>query len=420
MKENIVIVGAGGFGREVQWLIERINAQGEQFHLLGYIDDGVECGTIVDGLPVLGNMEYLLSYHDRLAVACAVGSAKTRRSLMNKLQDKANLIFPNLIDPSALCSDRIMMGHGNIICAGNILTVDIRIGDFNIINLDCTIGHDAVFESYITVYPSANISGCVTIGAGTEIGTGSHIIQGITVGSDTVVGAGAVVIREIPSECTVVGNPAKPIKIRGGGLTKILIAGASGHGRVIGDIWKESIPMGQCMFLDDNTQLQKKENVLGGISYAIEHKEAFDVIVGIGNAKIRKKIQQMYEAEGVSVVSLIHPSASVADNVEIECGTVVMAGAVVQSGTQLGKGVIINTACSVDHDNVIGDYCHVAVGSHLAGDVKVGDGTWIGAGAVVSNGVTICPDVVVGAGAVVVRDIAEPGTYVGVPARKME
>lgn len=178
--------------------------------------------------------------------------------------------------------------------------------------------------------------------------------------------------------------------------------------------------MGQCMFLDDNTQLQKKENVLGGISYAIEHKEVFDVIVGIGNAKIRKKIQQMYEAEGVSVVSLIHPSASVADDVTVECGTVVMAGAVVQSGTQLGKGVIINTACSVDHDNVIGDYCHVAVGSHLAGDVKVGDGTWIGAGAVVSNGVTICPDVVVGAGAVVVRDITEPGTYVGVPARKME
>ena len=85
----------------------------------------------------------------------------------------------------------------------------------------------------------------------------------------------------------------------------------------------------------------------------------------------------------------------------------------------MGKGVIINTAATVDHDCKISDYVHVAVGAHLAGNVEVGSGTWIGAGAVVSNNIHICENVTVGAGAVVVSDIEERGTYVGVPARKV-
>ena len=147
-----------------------------------------------------------------LAIACAVGSSKTRKKIIDKIIDNENLEFPNLIDPFVQMSERICMGKGNIICAGNILTVDIKIGDFNIINLDCTVGHDAVLNSYVTVYPSVNISGCVEAGDETELGTGSHIIQGIHIGEKTIIGAGSVVIRDMPSDCTAVGNPAKPIK----------------------------------------------------------------------------------------------------------------------------------------------------------------------------------------------------------------
>lgn len=216
--EDIVIIGAGGFGREVQWLIERINESEKEktgrgkFNIKGYIDDGVKAGTVVDGYEVLGTIEYLKSYGEPLSVACAIGNSKTRKKVINKIKDNKNLKFPNLIDPSVKKSGRIEMGVGNIICADCILTVDIVVSDFCILNLDCTVGHDAELEAYVTLYPSVNISGAVSIGRCTEIGTGSSIIQGISVGDGVIIGAGSVVIRDCPDECTAVGVPCKPVK----------------------------------------------------------------------------------------------------------------------------------------------------------------------------------------------------------------
>ena len=93
-----------------------------------------------------------------------------------------------------------------------------------------------------------------------------------------------------------------------------------------------------------------------------------------------------------------------------------MAGTVINSGCQIGKGVIVNTGASVDHDNIIGDFSHISVGAHLAGTVRIGSGVWVGIGAVVSNNLSITDDVIIGAGAAVIRNIEESGTYVGVPA----
>ena len=95
-----------------------------------------------------------------------------------------------------------------------------------------------------------------------------------------------------------------------------------------------------------------------------------------------------------------------------------MAGAVINTDTTIGEGCIINTCSSVDHDNRLGDFVHVAVGAHLCGTVEVGRRTWIGAGATVSNNISVCDDCILGAGAVVVKDIKEKGTYIGVPAEK--
>ena len=215
MGKNIVIIGAGGFGREVQWLIERINkAQGQTWNLLGYVDDGVAVGTLIDDLPVLGNLDYLINAETPLAVACAIGASNTRKKVIDRIITNNNLMFPNLIDPSAIGSERNKFGQGNIVCAGNIFTIDICMGDFNIVNLDCTIGHDARLGSFVTLYPSVNVSGCVTVENETELGTGSHVIQGIAIGTEAIIGAGSVVIRDIPAKCTAVGNPAKVIKSR--------------------------------------------------------------------------------------------------------------------------------------------------------------------------------------------------------------
>lgn len=210
--KDIVIIGAGGFGREVQWLIERVNQNNKIWNLIGFIDDGLDWGTNINGIPVIGNVDYLINYNKHISVACAIGSSKTRKKVIEQLKVNKNIYFPNLIDPSVIMSNTIKFGSGVIICAGTILTVNIELGDFIIINLDCTIGHDVRLNSYVTLYPSVNVSGNVSIGQITEIGTGTQIIQGKNILNETIVGAGAIVTKDIPAMCTAIGSPAKPIK----------------------------------------------------------------------------------------------------------------------------------------------------------------------------------------------------------------
>lgn len=199
-------------------------------------------------------------------------------------------------------------------------------------------------------------------------------------------------------------------------MRKLAIIGASGHGKVVADIARRN-GYKEIAFLDDDESIHECGDYLViGKSFEAGTIDA-DVIIGIGNAGVRKQIQEFIPDE--KMVTLIHPDAVVAEDVVIGKGTVVMAGAVINPGVRIGKGCIINTCSSVDHDCVVGDYVHIAVGSHLCGTVFVGDGTWIGAGATVSNNVSICSNCMIGAGAVVVNSIQKSGTYVGVPARRI-
>lgn len=200
-------------------------------------------------------------------------------------------------------------------------------------------------------------------------------------------------------------------------MRKLAIIGASGHGRVVADI---AVRNGyrDIVFLDDDENIHECGGYpVVGKSSAAQIIDA-DVIVGIGVASVRKRIQESVSEE--KMITLIHPDAVVARDVVIGVGTVVMAGAVINPGARIGKGCIINTCSSVDHDCEVDDYVHIAVGSHLCGTVTVGEGTWIGAGATVSNNLFICPECMIGAGAVVVNDIQESGTYIGIPARRKD
>ena len=198
-----------------------------------------------------------------------------------------------------------------------------------------------------------------------------------------------------------------------------MIIGASGHGTVAADIARRT-EYDEICFLDDNASLSCCS------SYPVVGRSddfaAFncDFFVAIGNPVVRQRITERLEAEGKRVVTLIHPHAVIAENVSIGSGSVVMAGAVINPCTAIGKGCIVNTCASIDHDCLAGDYVHIAVGSHLCGTVSVGDGTWIGAGATVSNNVSICQNCMIGAGAVVIRSIYEAGTYVGIPAEQIK
>lgn len=196
-------------------------------------------------------------------------------------------------------------------------------------------------------------------------------------------------------------------------MNKLIIIGASGHGKVIADI---AVKNGyeDIVFLDDDEKIDSCAGfpVVGKTDMTVDMNG--DKIVAIGNAEIREKVSKK-----IKTVTLIHPDAVISRRVEIGEGTVVMAGAVVNSDAKIGKGCIINTGASVDHDCVIEDFVHVSVGAHVAGNCAIAKQTWIGAGATVSNNVNICSGCMVGVGAVVIKDIKEPGTYVGVPAEKL-
>ena len=213
--KNIVIVGAGGLGREVVWLIERINQRtDEPWNILGFYDDGVEKGTWVQGFQVLGKVEQLLEIKDEINVVCAIGNAAIKYKLINLLKTNASLKFPNLIDPSAVISDSGHMGIGNIICANVVISVNTKLYDFILVDWNSTVGHEACIESFVTLYPGVSVSGNTRIGMATELGTGSSIIQGKQIGVNVLIGAGAVVISDIEDNCTAVGCPAKVIKYR--------------------------------------------------------------------------------------------------------------------------------------------------------------------------------------------------------------
>ena len=197
-------------------------------------------------------------------------------------------------------------------------------------------------------------------------------------------------------------------------MNKLILIGASGHGKVVADTAK-LCGYTNIVFLDDHAHASECSGfpIVGKSTEAPEG----DIFVSIGNAVVRKKLMERYRERKKPI--LIHPSAVIADDVEIGQGSVVMAGAVINPGVKIGQGCIINTLSSVDHDCTIGEFCHIAVGAHLCGTVCVGNNTWIGAGATVINNINICGECMIGAGAVVIRDITEPGTYVGVPAKRI-
>ncbi|MGC6769611.1 acetyltransferase [Enterococcus sp. LJL51] len=207
--KKLIIIGAGGHGKEVCFLVERLS----EYELLGFLDDN-KVGEVVCGKPVLGGIAEAGQLPVGTHVVFGISSPQFKEDIYNRYFREKNgeLVFPNLIDPSVLMGKSVKLGKGNVIMAYTTLTEDIVIGDFNAVNIGCTIGHDVSVGDFNSIYPSVNISGNVNLDNKIQLGVGSQIIQNINIGESVIIGAGSVVINEIADGNKVVGVPAKAIR----------------------------------------------------------------------------------------------------------------------------------------------------------------------------------------------------------------
>jgi sugar O-acyltransferase (sialic acid O-acetyltransferase NeuD family) len=208
----LYIYGAGGLGKEVASLVYEINRQEPSWDLCGYFDDAWPDKSESYDLPVVGDMEKLLNWEEKIAIVIAVGDPRTRKDVAKTLGQR-NFQYPVLIHPSVILQnqDRINVGRGTILGAGTILTTDIEIGEHVLINLNCTIGHDCRIGDYSAVMPGVNLAGGVELERSVFIGAGANIVNAVHLGEDARVGAGAVVLKDVDAGDTVVGIPAKKV-----------------------------------------------------------------------------------------------------------------------------------------------------------------------------------------------------------------
>lgn len=214
--KKIAIYGANGFGREVAWLIEGCIEAGAHYQIVCFIDDDAsKFGKILNGIPVMG-LDEAKYRHPEAVVVCGIGNPRIRERLVDKVKENG-FSLETIIHPRVERSKWIEIGEGTVICAGNILTTNIEIGEHVQINLDCTIGHDVVMGDYTTLAPGVHVSGCVHFEERVYVGTGAVIINGtqenpLVIGEDAVIGAGACVTKSIPAGETWGGVPAKPLR----------------------------------------------------------------------------------------------------------------------------------------------------------------------------------------------------------------
>lgn len=206
---QLVIIGAGGFGREVLDVVEAINAAGDQaYEVAGFVDDLQPDAAALAALSVtvLGGAEMLPTLEGLYVVG--IGDAEVRRRYASDA-DAAGLIATTLVHPSATVGRDAQIGSGSVVCSHVGITTHVRIGRHVHLDQNCTVGHDCLLADFTRVNPGANISGNVTLEEGASVGAGAVILQGLTIGEGATVGAGAVVTRSVKPGAVVKGVPAR-------------------------------------------------------------------------------------------------------------------------------------------------------------------------------------------------------------------
>ncbi len=212
--KKIIIIGAGGLAREIRWLIEEINEVNHQFEFIGCIVSDLNSLRETDSKElVLGDFSWFDNLEEEIDVCIGIGNPKNRLEVVEILLKNKNLSFPNLFHPSVRFQvNTCSFGKGIIICANTVLTSNIHIDDFVLINLSCVVGHESKIGKGSVINSVAKISGGVKLGLGVLVGTGATILQYRNVGDYSTVGAGSCVTKSVPNNVVAFGLPAKVIR----------------------------------------------------------------------------------------------------------------------------------------------------------------------------------------------------------------
>lgn len=209
---DIVIFGCGGFGREILQIVLDQNAASPTWRVRGFlVSPDLQVADSVQGFPVYNDVRQIGS-PEALEFAVGVGNPEARLKVVGNLRSESVASFPVLVHPRAWIGAHVKLEDGVVVCAGALLTTDIKVREHSHINIGATVGHDSVIGSFSTLSPGVHVSGRVTLGDLVEIGTGACINPGLTIGSRAVIGSAAAVVRDIAEGCTAVGVPARVIK----------------------------------------------------------------------------------------------------------------------------------------------------------------------------------------------------------------
>ena len=213
---DLVIYGAGGFGKEIACLIHH-NLDSEfnaKYNFIGFIDDGVDVGTEVKHGAVLGDVDFINKSSKPIAVIFSIANPSVLKNAFLKI-DQPNVQYPNLIDPNVHYYDKhsFKMGKGNVLFNGCRFSVDVEIGDFNLCNGYVAFGHDVSVGDFNVFSPSSRVSGNVSIGDENFFGLNSAVLQGKNVNNRIRLGAGSILMNNARKEGALYfGNPARRIK----------------------------------------------------------------------------------------------------------------------------------------------------------------------------------------------------------------
>jgi sugar O-acyltransferase (sialic acid O-acetyltransferase NeuD family) len=211
--KDIVIVGAGGLGREIVAAIEACNATRKEWNVLGFLDSNRDLAELeVGGVPVLGSDEWCQQNpRESVWFVCAIGDPKIRCQIAKKYS-AMGCEFASIVHPDVRIPRSVQIGAGAVVMAGTQFTTDATVGSQAVIYLNCSITHDVEIGDFCMIAPGCNLSGGAVLEAGVQFGTGASILPGRRIGAWAIIGAGSVVTDDVPANCTAVGIPCRVIK----------------------------------------------------------------------------------------------------------------------------------------------------------------------------------------------------------------